>query len=510
MFSKASSVLVQGIHGCLIQVEANVCDGLPNFIMVGYLSGDLKEAKERVQTAMRNAGYYVPPKHITVNLSPADIRKEGSAYDLAIAVCILAATGFVHNEELEEYIIIGELSLDGHINQVRGIMPRVLCGKDTGYSKCIVPLSNYREAMLVEGMEVYGAEDLNQVVEFLNTNDRKELPDIPKCNSETNRHYDSDFSEIYGQEMAKRAAEVAASGMHNLLLSGPPGSGKSMIARQIPTIMPPMSYEESLEITKIYSVSGMLNEKHPLVSCRPFRSPHHTITSVGLIGGGRVPKPGEISFAHNGVLFLDELPEYSRGVLQLLRQPLEEHSITLVRNEGVYEYPANFLLLAAMNPCPCGYYPNRNKCTCSMHSILQYQNKISHALLDRIDMKILVDQVPYEQLRKKDFPSDTSEKIRERVQNAAEIQKKRFRDETIRFNSQMNGKVIKKYCSLSSECEVMLKEAFYRMGLSARGLHRTLRVARTIADMEASVSICQSHVMEALSYRLTVTGIGGC
>lgn len=509
MFRKVSSVLVQGIHGCLIQVEANVCDGLPNFIMVGYLSGDLKEAKERVQTAMRNAGYYVPPKHITVNLSPADIRKEGSAYDLAIAVCILAATGFVHNEELEEYIIIGELSLDGHINQVRGIMPRVLCGKDTGYSKCIVPLSNCREAMLVEGMEVYGAHDLNQVVEFLNTNDQKELPDIPKCNSETKRYYKSDFSEIYGQEIAKRAAEVAASGMHNLLLSGPPGSGKSMIARRMPSIMPPLSYEESLEITKIYSVSGMLNAKYPLVNERPFRSPHHTITGVGLIGGGRIPKPGKISFAHHGVLFLDELSEYDRGVLQLLRQPLEEHSVTLVRNEGVYEYPANFLLLAAMNSCPCGYYPDRSKCTCSMHSILQYQNKISHALLDRIDMKILVNQVPYDQLRRDNFSSDTSEKIRERVQNVTEIQEQRFREEPIRFNSQMNSRLIKKYCNLSLECEEMLKEAFYRMGLSARGLHRILRVARTIADMEISETIHQTHVMEALSYRLTVTGIGG-
>lgn len=499
MFSRVLSAAITGLEVHPVSVEADVSDGLPSFIMVGYLTSQVREAQDRVRTALKNTGLALPPKRITVNLAPADIRKEGACFDLPIAASVLCSAGKIPAASLEGVFLAGELSLNGEIHPVAGILPMVLKARACGCRLCIVPKRNLAEAKVVEHMTVAGVGNLQ---EFLGLLCEGVMPEEEEEQSVVIRdEYEVDFADIQGQDTLKRAALIAVSGFHNMLLIGPPGSGKTMLARRIPTILPKLSYEESLEISQIYSVAGLLSHEQPLMGVRPFRAPHHTASPQALAGGGRIPKPGEITLAHRGVLFLDELPEFSRRSLEILRQPLEDRTIHISRCEKNYCFPAEFLLLAAMNPCPCGYYPDMNRCTCSQGDVTRYRNKISYPLLDRMDVCTEAAEVTYEELRGDKKESISSEQMRRQVEAARAFQQERYEKERVVFNSELKPGQIERFCPMTKEAERLLERAYRKMHLSARGYHRVIRVARTIADLEQKDTIESVHISEAIHYR---------
>jgi magnesium chelatase family protein len=502
LLAKVLSSAVLGIDAYAVEVEVDITSGLPTFTTVGLPEAAVKESKERVKSAVNNSGYRFPADRITVNLAPADIKKEGTGFDLPIALGILAATGIIPQDQLSRYLILGELSLDGRIKPVKGSLPMALAAKAAGYSAIIVPSENKAEAAVVQGIEVLAANTLSEIVGFLRgfTRILSEPSDIDKLFA-SNSSYAIDYAEVMGQEHAKRALEIAAAGGHNLVMIGPPGSGKTMLAKRLPTILPPISFEEALETTKIFSVVGLLSKGQALVTTRPFRAPHHTISDAGLIGGGHIPRPGEVSLAHNGVLFLDEMPEFKKHVLEVLRQPIEDLQVTISRAKTTLTYPANFMLVAAMNPCPCGYLADpKHECRCTHQQIHRYRSRISGPLLDRIDMHVEVPAVPYKDLMQ-DYAAEASESIRRRVANARQIQADRLSRTKIYCNAQMSSRHIKRHCQVDDASCRLLESAIDKLGLSARAYNRILKIARTIADLDAKANISSDHISEAIQYR---------
>ena len=502
MYSIVSTAIVRGIESIPIRVEADVTDGMPVFEMVGFLSAEVREARERVRTALKNCGYRLPPKRITINLSPAYVRKCGSSFDLPVAVAVLAAMGIIPKDRLEQLLIVGEVGLDGRIKPIHGVLPIVTKAAQERMDACMVPVENAKEAALVKGIRLFGVNTLEEVIKGFNDEIKFWEPEKEEIGHEkkVKRKEVPDFSEINGQQFVKRACEIAVSGRHNLLMIGPPGAGKTMIARRIPGILPEMTEEEALEVTKIYSVRGLLTESEAWMAERPFRNPHHTITPQGLAGGGMVPGPGEISLAHHGVLFLDELAEFRRETLEILRQPMEEHCVKLARLAGNYEFPSDFMLVAAMNPCPCGYYPDRNKCRCTQPQIEKYLGKVSGPLLDRIDLCVELQQVDILHLQTK-ITGESSEQMRERIERARKMQEKRYAGTEYRFNGDVSSADVDHYCSLGETEKNVMEQLYHTLELSARAYHRILKTARTIADLEEQENIAKEHLLEAACYR---------
>ena len=504
MLSRVLSSMISGVDASIVEVEVDLVFGLPIFTIVGLPDTAVRESRERVKSALRNAGFKLPPKKITVNLAPANLRKEGALYDLPVAIAILCAEGFVNNESIEGYMFIGELSLYGRTKPVRGALSIAIAARNAGLKGLFIPEENAAEAAMIGGIDIYGAGTLQQVIKLLNERElaKPYIRDSP-APLKIKPEYDTDMSEVKGQEHAKRALEVAAAGGHNVLMVGPPGSGKSMLAKRLSTILPDISLEETIETTRIHSLAGVLHQDEPVISSRPFRHTHHTISYAGIAGGGSTPRPGEISLAHNGVLFLDEMPEFRRDVLEVLRQPMEDKCITISRAGSTVKYPARFMLVGAMNPCPCGYYSSSvRNCVCSPHQIKRYRGRISGPLLDRIDIHVSLPPVSSVDIRTA-AKGETSAEIRRRVNLARECQRVRYNSDTgVYCSADLKESHISKYCRMSKESNNLIEHAMDRLGMSVRGYDKILKVARTIADLDSREEILPQDVSEAIGYRM--------